>query len=348
MIRLMIPDMPTADDILPFLRRIDDARWYANGGPLVRELEEAISYLVGAQARAVTNGTAALTLALRALRLPPRSNVLIPGLTFIATAQAVLAAGHEPVLADVAPDTWQLTPEEAADALNDGSLDIAAVVPVAAYGLAVPVGEWHAIARRVPVVIDAAGAIYDQLIGPCTVAFSMHATKALGCGEGGIVASNNASIIRHIEEMRAFGHGGENAKLDEYRAAVALAGLRRKKRDWRGPLMDAYLAHMPAGCRVQAGGQTHRTMLPVMLPMKAQARDVIQRLRVAGVEARRWYDAPPMLSQEFAGAETTGPLPTAHAVWNRVVGLPWHHGMTPDDAETVCTALWRILQGLPE
>ena len=102
----MMPSLPTADDLLPYLRRIDANRWYSNFGPLVGEFEARIAAsFAGAgdcHVVSVSSCTAGIELALRALSLPAGAPILVPALTFIATASAVRCAGLSPVVCPAA------------------------------------------------------------------------------------------------------------------------------------------------------------------------------------------------------------------------------------------------------
>src|SRR5262245_40179797 len=132
-IRLYVPDLPGADELMPFMRRVEAARWYTNFGPLEQEFAAEAGRLLDAErppnVATASSGTAALCLALQALDLPAGSRVLAPALTFPATAAAILAAGLTPLLADVDPDGWSLTPEIA----RPWRERVSAVVPVAAF-----------------------------------------------------------------------------------------------------------------------------------------------------------------------------------------------------------------------
>lgn len=345
MIPVLVPDMPTADELLPWLRMIDAAKWYANGGPLVQRLERELGDMLGASARCVTSGTAALELALRALRLPAGSLVVVPSVTFVATAQAVERAGLGVIFADVSPMSWCLTPERVLEIGRDRSR-VRAVVPVCAYGQALPPGPWADLATRLPVVIDAAGALYDQQVPEgVTVCYSMHATKALGCGEGGVIATREPGVLNAVEALREFGPGGGNAKLDEYRAAVALAGLHRKRDDWQDDLERAYAANMPRGIRAQVGQrQTRRTLFPVLLPAWASAADAAAKLARAGVGTRQWYAPFPAHLEHFQPCVPPGArTPVADMLRDRGLGLPWHAQMRPADAAFVCDALRGVM-----
>src|SRR5262245_1851380 len=116
-IALLVPELPTTRDLVPFLRRVDAARWYSNFGPLTKSLEAKLRTMVRSDGPArpslcsVSNCTVGLELALTALRLKPHARVLLPALTFVASATAVARAGYEPVLGDIDAASWLLTPE---------------------------------------------------------------------------------------------------------------------------------------------------------------------------------------------------------------------------------------------
>src|SRR5690606_7349335 len=99
MIRLLVPDLPDADMVLPYLREIDAAKWYTNFGPLIARLEGNLAAIIGistSHAVSVANCTLGLELSLAALNLPHHARVLVPALTFAASATAVLRAGFLP------------------------------------------------------------------------------------------------------------------------------------------------------------------------------------------------------------------------------------------------------------
>src|SRR5689334_14181508 len=89
------PELPNADALLPYLSRIDEARWYSNFGPLLTEFEARLAARFRPEAQVVTcvNGTQAISLCLQAMQLPPGSLCALPAYTFVATAHAVIAAG---------------------------------------------------------------------------------------------------------------------------------------------------------------------------------------------------------------------------------------------------------------
>ena len=137
-IPVLRPQLPSAEQLLPYLRRIDRARFYSNWGQLVRELEGRLSAAWGLAPDTVAaagSGTAALVGAILASagRATPRAPyALVPSYTFSATAVAVELCGYEPRLADVDPETWMLDPE--ALAAHPAVDQLGVVVPVAPFG----------------------------------------------------------------------------------------------------------------------------------------------------------------------------------------------------------------------
>ena len=245
MIRLLVPDMPSAGDLLGWLERIDESHWYTNNGPLWGEFALSLVLLLepDPEHRPFVLPVASATLGLQILlaslcqhKKHPR--VLLPSLTFTATAQVVNAIGGVPVLADVDPSSWTLTPGIARAMCDRYGIDV--VMPVATFGCALPAQAWRQFESDtgIRVVIDAAGAFGNQQVQGLHVVFSFHATKALACGEGGLICTPDAMRQRDLMCRANFGidattgivdRDGTNAKMSEYHAAVGLASLTR----WR-------------------------------------------------------------------------------------------------------------------
>lgn len=347
MIKVLIPSMPTADELLPYLRQMDEARVYVKGGPLVKRLELELSALTRSPCTVVANGTVSLELALRALELPRGAGVLMPAVTFVATAQAVVNAGHVPVLCDVDPATWQLNAGLAAQLVaNDRS--IRAVIPIAAFGLPVPIEPWERFNYRtnLPVLIDAAGAIYGQKTSPVPeiiVSYSLNATKALGAGEGGVIATSDLLLGERVASLANFGPGGTNARMSEYHAAAALASLRHVT-SWRTDVDRWYAEHLPSGLCLQRGKQPMRTLLPVLLPEGVSAAAAQDELARAGVEAKLWYR--PFLDEraQFFSCAKWGPMSVTETLREHLLGLPYHAFLTEADVTNVCSTLKRIIE----
>jgi len=362
-IPLLLPDIPDYEALEPWLRRIDRNRHYTNFGPLNAELCEALAKhhtesVAAARsyhAQTFSNGTAALTAWL--LHMLGRSDVqvLLPGITFVATAHAVLASGNRPLLADVDPQSWLLTPQQAYRAAAQHDVD--AVMPVAAFGSACDAAAWDAFTRDtgIPVLIDAAGAFGNQLPGELTdIALSLHATKALAAGEGGAVISSDGERLQALARISNFGidstngltvSAGFNAKLSEYHAAVALASLAAwpEKSARRQNVMRRYLQALArrcpsAGLPLRAEDGIY-TMLPILLPEPCDAGEAMVWLHSQAIQSRRWYCPPLHRHPAFAALAHATPLPVCERLGLRLLGLPFHPWLEQADIERVVSCL---------
>ena len=346
-LRLLVPDLPTADEILPYLRRADVARWYTNFGPLATELEKALLAALGAnppvKLACVANCTLGLELALAAFDLPQHAVVLLPTLTFVATATAAVRAGCRVMVCDVDSGTWLLTPEIARMAARLHRVDC--VIPVAAFGCPVDLHAWTVFSRDlgIPVLIDAASAFGNQEVGPgMTVAFSLHATKSLGAGEGGFLAADVA-IADRVRRLSNFGINvpeplvtvpGTNAKMSEYHAAVGLAALERwpKVADARRRVHATYVALLQERCPEIVLQERPidgvYSSLTVRLPVGVDPDAVERQLRLTGIETRRWYFPLVHRHPAFHDALKADAMPVATALAGSMIGLPFHSFLT--------------------
>lgn len=311
MIKVLIPWCPNTDALLPYLRKIDESRWYSNTGPLVRELESRMG--------GVSVSSATLGLELAALVKFKRRQVRIPALTFVATATALIRAGFEPVLCDVDADWALVDPDEQS-------------LSVCPFGAPVRPGG----------LVDAAAAWGNQHEGDRV--FSLHATKALSAGEGGMVCGSEelTARVRRLAnfglEAGRMGHGvvvesGTNAKMSEYHAAVALASLDSwaDTRARRARLAREYKARLPWLKTLPNAGIF--TTYPVEVDnAEAVAFDMASR----GVETRRWYTPTLDKHPAFAHLPHEGDLGRCRVLSARLLCLPFHLYLTDSDLDQVC------------
>lgn len=369
-IPLLVPELPTREELAPYLARIDASHWYTNFGPLVRELEAAITSRLTEDAGAaqhvvsVSNATLGLELALLALALPPGSRVLMPALTFVASASAAMRAGCVPVFCDVEPDTWVLTPRIAERALRRVRFD--AVMPVSTYGCPQDMPAWDRFTEQtgIPVVVDAAGAFGNQRAAKrCIIVFSLHATKAFASAEGGLIASADAGLAARVRVLSNFGidpsrisegtagstglvdSAGTNGKLSEYHAALALAALAR----WpdtsarRIAMHRAYLRLLAERCASLTTQERPPdgiySIFPVLMPEGRRAADAFRFLRDRGIETRRWYCPPLPAHPAFSGMPVAGELGVADSIGERLLALPFHLLLSDNDLASVTAVL---------
>jgi len=354
-IKLLVPDMPSFAELLPYLSEIEHVRQYTNFGPLSQKFESRIAEILDLPDQAVcsvANCTLALEAALATLDLRRDARILIPAMTVVATASAVLRSGHVPVLADVDERKWILTPEIARTCVRQGPVDC--VVPVAAFGCPVDVGAWDAFYEDtgIPVLIDAAGAFGNQPVGRHgIVAFSFHATKTLGCGEGGLVASADARWISRFREFTNFGietetgavrQAGTNAKLSEYHAAVGLASLASwpEKMGRRREIHAKYLSKLTSTCPSidlqSRPADGIYSIMQVRLPDSQNVNRVAEHLKRHRIETRRWYLPPLNAHAVFRDAIHYGELSVVSNLAKSLIGLPFHAQLSDSEMDFVC------------
>ncbi len=367
-ISLLVPDLPTRDELAPYLARIDASHWYSNFGPLVRELESGMATRFSAGTAqhvvSVSNATLGLELAILALNLPAGSRVLMPALTFVASAVAAMRAGCVPVFCDIEPDTWLLSPRIAEDALKRVRFD--AVMPVSTYGCPQDMAAWDRFSEQtgIPVVVDAAGAFGNQdAARRCALIFSLHATKALASAEGGLIVSADEDYVARVKVLSNFGidlstvseatagstglvlSAGTNGKLSEYHAALALAALAHwpDTRARRVALHNAYLDLLSRRCpgvTTQARSPDGvYSILPVLVPEGRKAAEAFRFLQARDIETRRWYCPPLPSHPAFSAMPVAGDLDVARSVGERLLALPFHLLLAAGDVEAVTGAL---------
>lgn len=320
------------------------ARVLAHGqyilGPEVAELEERLAAYTGA-AHCITcaNGTDALQLALMALGVGPGDEVITPGFSYIATAEAAVLLGAKVVYVDIDPRTFNLDPAQLGAAITPRTK---AIIPVSLYGQTADLDAINLIAADagIPVVEDGAQSFGASdsgrkscnlsLIG-CT---SFFPSKPLGCyGDGGAVFTSDAELAkivrqigRHGQERRYFHvRLGVNSRLDTLQAAILLPKL---------SILDDEIA-----ARQRVAGRYNQAFrgLGIALPSVPQHRfsswaqytirvtdraTVESKLKEAGIPSVVHYPLP--LNQQPAVADDNARLPHGDRASKEVLSLPMH------------------------
>lgn len=214
-----------------------DRRWLSNNGPYVQEFERKIADFVGVRhCIAVCNATVGLEIAIRALEL--HGEVIVPSMTFIATAHALQWQEIAPVFCDIEPDTFTIDPHRVEELITPKTTGI---MGVHLWGIACNVNKLKEIAERkkLRLIYDAAHAFGCSTKGRMVGAFgdaevfSFHATKFLNTFEGGAIVTNNDDLASKIRLMKNFGFAGydnviyigTNGKMSEVSAAMGITNL---------------------------------------------------------------------------------------------------------------------------
>lgn len=231
MINVMKPRMPLAQDVLPYLRQIDECGIYSNFGPLSSSLSSRLASYFGASEDCVvlmSNATLALQGSLSVLSaMGAGRNLVMPSWTFTASASAAVLAGLNVEFADI-DEEWRVSPNR----------DDFFVLDVLPFGEALRDQSSDSLRSKWQVIdgaasFDALRGAGAQLSETSILVVSMHATKLLGAGEGGVCITGSAEVARKLKAWSNFGFDGSrdsksigtNSKLSEYTAAVAHASL---------------------------------------------------------------------------------------------------------------------------
>lgn len=339
--------------------------WISSLGKYVGQFEAEFAAFCGSKhGIAASNGTTALHLALHALGVGPGDEVIVPALTFIASANAVTYTGAKPVFADVDPVTWTIRPEEVARLITPRTK---AIMPVHIYGQMAPMVELNALAEdhHLWVVEDAAEA-HGAAIGPrragswgTLAAFSFFANKVITTGEGGMLTTDDPALAarcRHLRDHgmppeRRYWHDevGFNYRLTNLQAAIGVAQMERidffiaRKRAIAAQYA-AELADVP-GVRIHAeqpGTTSVFWMVSILLdaayPLTRDA--LILVLREAGVDSRPFFHPLDTLPPYFSPT----PCPTALDLSRRGLNLPSSPHLTEAQVGRICSVIRRFAQ----
>lgn len=375
MIRLTIPSIDD-DDLSAVHETV--ASGYLVQGPKVAAFEQAVAKTVGVKhAVAVSNGTAALHLALLALDLRPGDLVLVTAYSFVATANVIELCGAQPVFVDIRSDTFNMDPDSLEIILTrlmvtpGTAARVKAILPVHTFGQMADMPAILALGNRygLPVIEDAACALGAALHGRQAgtwgkvACFSFHPRKAITTGEGGMLTTDDNRLARWLRAMRNHGQDPEAMKVDfimpgfnyritEFQAALGctqLAKLERIIAARRGlaAVYDQLLTNTPVKSPVVTAGSEHvYQSYVVLLPegVASYRSDIIAKLRSQGIETNigTWHMP---LTTYFKNRYNyrIGDFPVSDRVFARSITLPMYEVMTTVEQEKVVRSLCEII-----
>ncbi|WP_294609121.1 DegT/DnrJ/EryC1/StrS family aminotransferase [uncultured Roseovarius sp.] len=332
-----------------------DSTWISSKGEFILRFEDAFAEYIGAEhATAVCNGTVALHLALAALGIGPGDEVLVPTLTYIASANAVTYTGAKPVFCDCEPDTWQLSVEDARSKISSRTK---AIMPVHLYGGACDMTGILALSEEhsLFVIEDCAEAIgtlhKGQHVGTFgdVATFSFFGNKTITTGEGGMLIAKSKSVFEKavrmkgqgLAEGREYWHDviGFNYRMTNICAAIGLAQLSKvdqylyRKRQ----IAELYRNQLEGSSWIfQATNNDtdHSHWIVSLLAQEAANRDGLRSvLKQHMIETRPLFfplHTMPMYSGQCQA------LPIAEGVAARGISLPSWPGLSDLDVTRIC------------
>lgn len=332
-------------------------------GPRVAEFEARLEKHLGARLAMVDSGSNALHLAVAALGLPPGSDVVVPSLTWVACAHAVVLSGHRPVLADVDLETQSLDPDSVARAITPRTRAIMVV-----HYAGKPADMDGLRAFGLPIVEDAAHAIDSTLDGrPCgTIGevgiYSFDSVKNVATPDGGGVTSPDEQLLDRVRQLRYCGIGQSGfaaagkrrrwweptiaapfprALPNDVSASVGLAQLdklaanqARRRTIWETYRRELAPLHWLRG-PVDAGPRERHSYFTYLIRVEGRRDRLAETLLAAGIYTTLRYH-PLHLSDPY---RTERSLPNCERLAEEGLNLPLHPRMSDGDVERVVEAL---------
>lgn len=362
---------PTIDeDTIAGVADVLRSGWITTG-PQVKAFEQALSnYLGGRIVRTFTSATGALEVALQACGIGPGDEVVVPAMTFAASANVVMRVGARPVFAEVELDSRNLDLDRLEAVLTPRTK---AIMPVHFAGLAVDMGRLNALARQrgLRVVEDAAHAIgtswRGQRIGSFgdLVSFSFHPNKSMTTIEGGALCLPDERELAAVELHRFHGlrrdaDGGADVllaggkyNLSDVSARIGLGQLARLDGfiQSRRALAARYFdrLHTDPPMRLPARGDEDHSwhIFAPLLPL-AQLRisrgEFIRAMHELGIGVGVHYPALHLFTAYRHLGYPAGSFPNAERIGRETVTLPLFPGMSPADVDRVCVACAQVLR----
>jgi perosamine synthetase len=337
---------------------------WISGGEYVSRLEREISGHTGARhAIAVSNGTTALELAFRGLRIGAGDEVIVPAFTFVAPVNMALTVGARPVFADVVSDTWLLDPASVEKLITARTK---AIVPVHLYGNVADMDPIVSLARRhgIRIIEDGAESAFSRYNGkPAGTlgdvgTFSFQATKTVTTGEGGMVLTDDDDVAEYMRLLRDHGmkpgqrywHDvvGFNFRLTNLQAAVGCAQLLHLGEiiERRRLIHRLYLDALASISEVSP--QSYRREVdPVLWAIAVRLRSagsveasrarrdaIVRRMAVDGIETR-----PGFYSLDLLAPYGCPSLPVASETSANVISLPTFFDLSGAEIQRICSSL---------
>jgi dTDP-4-amino-4,6-dideoxygalactose transaminase len=370
-IQLARPDI--TDDDIAAVADVLRSRHLVQGRQ-VEELEAELASLVGVEHMVVvSSGTAALHAAMHVLDIGPGDLVIVPGYSWVATANVVEMVGATPVFVDISESDYCIDPSALTTRIDELSASgdlgrLRAIVPVHAFGYVAEMSEVSAVAADlgVPVVEDAACALGAAFNGRMAGSlgdigcFSFHPRKVITTGEGGAVATNDGEVAEAVrrfrnhgqdfgENGRRFSEVGINYRITDVMAALGRSQLRRLETllTRRRALAERYLealADLPVGLPAYRPERTAVQAFVVRLDRSVETGSFIAGMARRGVETGLGTIAIPFTDVYLARYGLTAEdLPITHAAGTHAVALPLHTGMEDGAIDEVVGAMRDVL-----
>ena len=347
--------LPPFVEYAAVLKRAWDKGWITNNGELVQELEQKLKeYLGVTNLLFAANGTIVLQMALKALNIT--REVITTPFSYVATTNAILWEGCQPVFVDIDPDTFCIDANKIEEAITANTQ---AILATHVYGIPCDVEKIDTIAKKynLKVIYDGAHAFGATYKGKSLLSYgdistcSFHATKLFHTVEGGCVIANDETVAKQLMLYRQFGHVydeyfsiGINGKNSEFHAAMGLCVL---------PQMEKIIAD-----RKKITQQYDKTLspviqrpamddaldynygyYPVVFESEAQLLRVIENLKQNNISGRRYF-YPSLNELPYLQKQS---CPVSEDISRRALCLPLYYGLQEEEVKTILDSITQII-----
>jgi len=347
-------------------------------GPKIAEFEQCVADYVGAEyGVAVANGTAALHCAMNAIGIKPGDEVIVPVITFAATANCVIYQGGTPVFVDVVPETLLINPEEVEKKITDKTK---AIVSVDFAGQPCDYDRLQAIVQKFGLYLvsdscHALGAEYkNNRLGSFSdlTVFSFHPVKHITTGEGGMIVTNNSDLCKKMKRFRNHGIDldvrqrqaleswnyqvtdlGYNYRLTDIQCALGLSQMKKlslflkKRRKIAAQYEKAFCSVKEITPLHVENNILHAYHLYVIRVQEGLDRKkIFQKLRNDGIGVNVHYiplHYHPFYQKKLACRK--GNFPVAERVYEEIISLPIFPEMTDDEVKSVIDSVKASIEG---
>lgn len=341
-----------------------DSSWISSRGEFIGKFEKSFANFVNIEyATGVCNGTVAIHLALVALGINEGDEIIVPTLTYIASANPIVQVGAKPVFVDSDINTWQMSPEDIEAKITSKTK---AIIVVHLYGYPCDMDKIMNIAKKYNLAIiedcaEAIGTTYkNKHVGTFgdIATFSFFGNKTITCGEGGMVVTNDITLhdrLVHFKgqglaKHREYWHDtiGFNYRMTNIQAAIGLAQLEQielflAKKQQIAKCYCENLKNLPITFHNPPGDIFHSFWMCSILVEKHQLRDSLRDyLKSLGIETRPLFNpihTMPMYAKQFTKH------PIAENLSARGINLPSYPGLEKKDIKFICEKIKEFYEG---
>ena len=357
MIPVTKPFLPPQQVYQSYLDGIWKRQWLTNMGPLANDLELKLKeFLKLDHLLFVTNGTVALQMAIKALDL--KGEIITTPFSFVATVSSIVWENCTPVFVDIDENSLNIDANKIEAAITENT---SAILATHVYGNPCNVEKIEEVAKKhhLKVIYDAAHAFGVEVNGKSVFEYgdistcSLHATKLYHSGEGGLIITKDAELLKKLAYIRNFGFDGPenfaelglNGKNSEFHAAMGLTNLRyidsiHKKRKEISERYDEKLKNFKARRPTwHQKSDNNYAYYPVVFESSELMLKCIEQLKMHEIFTRRYFYPSLAVSLPYVDKQK---FPVTDDISSRVLCLPLYHDLTIEEVDMICRHLLRI------